>query len=138
VIRALDTWGEKAGYPEYHVGNFYGSLESMLAHQTIQASATPATLNQAPRKIKVHFFMNAADFANRCNRTGLLIARGDEIWPVQYRFNQTADLRFSVGSRHGLLLHRPVPDVDRMGNQVSVPTRPACDSPRATVATPGR
>ena len=107
---ALDAWGEKAGYPkgwgpagalqkwegypEYHVGNFSGGLESMLAHQTIQASATPLNLTQAPRKIKANFFMDAADYANRFNRTGLLIARGDEIWHEQYRFNRTADVRF--------------------------------------------
>ncbi len=107
---ALDAWGEKAGYPkgwgpagalqkwegypEYHVGNFSGGLESMLAHQTIQASATPLNLTQAPRKIKANFFMDAADYANRFNRTGLLIARGDEIWHEQYRFNRTADMRF--------------------------------------------
>jgi len=107
---ALDTLGEKAGYPTgwgpagalqkwegypaYHVGNFSGGLETMFAHQVIQASATPSDLISAPRKIKANFFMDAADYANKFNRTGLLIARGSEIWHEQYRFNRTAEMRF--------------------------------------------
>ena len=107
---AWDTFGEKAGYPtgwgpagvlqkwegypEYHVGNFSGGLETMFAHQVIPASASPSTLTSAPRKIKANFFMDAADYANKYNRTGLLIARGSEIWHEQYRFNRSAEMRF--------------------------------------------
>ena len=107
---ALDTWGEKAGfptgwgppgaqqkwegYPEYHVGNFSGGLESMFAHRVIQASPDPSPLISAPRKIKANFFMDAADYANQFNRSGLLIARGSEIWHEQYRFNRSAEMRF--------------------------------------------
>lgn len=107
---ALDTFGEKAGfptgwgpagslqkwegYPEYHVGNFSGGLETLFAHQVIQASVEPSVLRSAPRKIKANFFMDAADYANKYNRSGLLIARGSEIWHEQYRFNRTAEMRF--------------------------------------------
>jgi CubicO group peptidase (beta-lactamase class C family) len=38
--------------------------------------------------------MNASDYANTYNLTGLLIARGNEIWHEQYRFNRTAEMRF--------------------------------------------
>ena len=95
---ALDIFGEKAGYPtgwgpvgvlqkwegypEYHVGNFSGGLETMFAHQVIPASASPSTLTSAPRKIKANFFMDAADYANKYNRTCLLIARGVGAEPI--------------------------------------------------------
>lgn len=88
---AVQKW---EGYPEFHVGNFSGGLEKMFAHQQIKASPSPSTLIQAPRKIKANFFMDAEDYANKFNRTGLLIARGNQIWHEQYRFNRTADMRF--------------------------------------------
>ena len=107
---AQDTWGEKAGYPtgwgpagslqmwesykEYHVGNFSGGLEKMFAHQVLKASPKPSNLVEAKRKVKASLFMDASDYANTYNLTGLLIARGDEIWHEQYRFNRTAEMRF--------------------------------------------
>jgi hypothetical protein len=63
------------GYPEYHVGNFSGGLEKMLAHQVVKASPQPAHFLEAKRKIKASVFMDAFDYANKYNRTGLLIAR---------------------------------------------------------------
>jgi len=107
---AQDTWGEKAGYPtgwgpagslqmwesykEYHVGNFSGGLEKMFAHQVLKASPKPSNLVEAKRKVKASLLMDASDYANTYNLTGLLIARGDEIWHEQYRFNRTAEMRF--------------------------------------------
>jgi len=107
---AQDSWGEKAGYPtgwgpagslqmwegykEYHVGNFSGGLEKMFAHQVLRASPKPSNLIEAKRKVKTSFFMDASDYANTYNLTGLLIARGNEIWHEQYRFNRTAGMRF--------------------------------------------
>ena len=98
---AQDKFGAKAGYPsgwgpagqiqkwesypEYHVGNFSGGLEKMLAHEVIKASPHPAPLLEAKRKIKASVFMDAFDYANKYNRTGLLIARGNEIWHEDYR-----------------------------------------------------
>ena len=109
-IWAQDIWGEKSGYPtgwgpagsvqkwegypEYHVGNFSGGLEKMFAHQVIKASPSPSGFVEAKRKIKANFFMDAADYADKFNLSGLLIARGNEIWHEQYRFNRTAEMRF--------------------------------------------
>jgi CubicO group peptidase (beta-lactamase class C family) len=107
---AQDPWGETSGYPtgwgpagaqqkwegypQYHVGNFSGGLETMFAHRVIRASQSPLPLTTARRKIKLSMFMDASDYAHKFNRTGLLIARGDEIWHEQYRFKRTADMRF--------------------------------------------
>ena len=88
---ALQKW---EGYPEYHVGNFSGGIETMLAHQTILASTQPFHLRDAKRKVKVNFFMDASDFAARFNRPGLLITRNGEIWHEEYRFKRQADMRF--------------------------------------------
>ena len=109
-IWAQDIWGEKSGYPtgwgpvgslqkwegypEYHVGNFSGGLEKMFAHQVIKASPSPSGFVEAKRKIRASFFMDAADYADKFNLSGLLIARGNEIWHEQYRFNRTAEMRF--------------------------------------------
>lgn len=109
-IWAQDTWGEKSGYPtgwgpagsmqrwegypEYHVGNFSGGLEKMFAHQVIKASPSPSGFVEAKRKIKANFFMDAADYADKFNLSGILIARGNEIWHEQYRFNRTSEMRF--------------------------------------------
>jgi CubicO group peptidase (beta-lactamase class C family) len=109
-VWAQDTWGEKAGYPtgwglagslqkwegytQYHVGNFSGGLEKMFAHQVLKASPKPSNLVEAKRKVKASLFMDASDYANTYNLTGLLIARGNEIWHEQYRFNRTAEMRF--------------------------------------------
>jgi CubicO group peptidase (beta-lactamase class C family) len=109
-IWAQDIWGEKSGYPtgwgpagsvqkwegypEYHVGNFSGGLEKMFAHQVIKASPSPSGFVEAKRKIKANFLMDAADYADKFNLSGLLIARGNEIWHEQYRFNRTAEMRF--------------------------------------------
>ena len=109
-IWAQDIWGEKSGYPtgwgpvgslqkwegypEYHVGNFSGGLEKMFAHQVIKASPSPSGFVEAKRKIKANFFMDAADYADKFNLSGLLIARGNEIWHEQYRFNRTSEMRF--------------------------------------------
>ena len=82
------------GYPEYHVGNFSGGIETMLAHQTIRASSQPFLLREAKRKVKVNLFMDASDFAARYNRPGLLIARNAEIWHEEYHFKRQADMRF--------------------------------------------
>ena len=109
-IWAQDIWGEKSGYPtgwgpvgslqkwegypEYHVGNFSGGLEKMFAHQVIKANPSPSGFVEAKRKIKASFFMYAADYADKFNLSGLLIARGNEIWHEQYRFNRTSEMRF--------------------------------------------
>ena len=109
-IWAQDIWGEKSGYPtgwgpvgslqkwegypEYHVGNFSGGLEKMLVHQVIKANPSPSGFVEAKRKIKASFFMYAADYADKFNLSGLLIARGNEIWHEQYRFNRTSEMRF--------------------------------------------
>ena len=107
---AQDKWGESKGfptgwgpagerqkwegYPEYHVGNFSGGIETMLAHQIIFASTQPLTMFEAKRKVKASAFMDASDFAARYNHTGLLIARNGEIWHEEYRFKRQADMRF--------------------------------------------
>ena len=107
---AQDRWGESRGYPtgwglpgqqqkwegyaEYHVGNFSGGIESMLAHQKIRASSQPLLLKEAKRKVKLNFFMDASDFAAKYNRSGLLIARNGEIWHEEYRFKRSAEMRF--------------------------------------------
>jgi len=66
----------------------------MFAHQVLKASPKPSNLIEAKRKVKASFFMDASDYANTYNLTGLLIARGNEIWHEQYRFNRTVDMRF--------------------------------------------
>jgi CubicO group peptidase (beta-lactamase class C family) len=38
--------------------------------------------------------MDASDYMAKYNRSGLLIARGDEIWHEEYRFDRTAQMRF--------------------------------------------
>lgn len=107
---AQDRWGESRGFPtgwglpgqqqkwegysEYHVGNFSGGIESMLAHQKIRASTQPLALKDAKRKIRINLFMDASDFASKFNRSGLLIARHGEIWHEEYRFKRNADMRF--------------------------------------------
>ena len=69
---AQDRWGESRGFPtgwglpgqqqkwegytEYHVGNFSGGIESMLAHQKIRAS------NQSL------LFKEAKHFSNMCQK----------------------------------------------------------------------
>lgn len=108
--RAQDRWGESRGFPtgwgmpgqqqkwegytEYHVGNFSGGIESMLAHQKIRASSQPLLFKDAKRKIKLNFSMDASDFAAKYNRSGLLIARNGEIWHEEYRFKRNAEMRF--------------------------------------------
>jgi CubicO group peptidase (beta-lactamase class C family) len=82
------------GIKEYHVGNFSGGLEKMFAHQVLKASPKPSNLIEAKRKVKASFFMDASDYANTYSLTGLLIARDNEIWHEQYRFNRTAEMRF--------------------------------------------
>lgn len=107
---AQDRWGQSLGFPtgwgppgqiqkwegysQYHVGNFSGGIETMLAHQTLRASTQPSPWQTALRPIKVHGFMNASDYAARFNRTGLLIARQGEIWHEEYRFQRSAEMRF--------------------------------------------
>ncbi len=107
---AQDRWGASKGYPtgwgpagerqrweghtEYHVGNFSGGVETMLAHQRIQASASPFVLKEAKRSVKFNMFSDASQHAARHNLSGLLIARNDEIWHEEYRFQRTADMRF--------------------------------------------
>lgn len=109
-LRAQDKFGEKAGfptgwgpagqmqkwegYPEFHVGNFSGGLEKMFAHQVVKASPLSSPLIEVPRKIKASVFMNAFDYASKFSRTGLLIARGNEIWHEDYLFQRSADMRF--------------------------------------------
>ena len=107
---ADDPWGASEGYPTgwgpagqrqqwegysaYHVGNFSGGIETMLAHQVIRASTHPWAWHNQPRKLKANLFMDASDYMAKYNRSGLLIARGDEIWHEEYRFNRTAQMRF--------------------------------------------
>lgn len=109
-IWAQDKWGESQnfptgwgpagaqqkweGYPEFHVGNFSGGIESMLPHQIIHAGAKRNSFTQAKRKIKLNFLMDASDYASRYNRSALLIARHHEIWHEEYRFKRTQDMRF--------------------------------------------
>lgn len=105
-----DRWGESEGFPigwgpvgerqkweghtAYHVGNFSGGIETMLAHQTIRAGSQPYPFREAKRKVKVNYFMDAFDFAAKFNRSGLLIARNDEIWHEEYRFKRSSEMRF--------------------------------------------
>ena len=107
---AQDKWGESMGYPtgwgpagsmqkwegypEYHVGNFSGGIESMLPHQKISAGPQSSSFVQAKRRIKINFLADASDFAARYNRPALLIARNNEIWHEEYRYKRTADMRF--------------------------------------------
>jgi len=109
-IWAQDKWGESLGYPtgwgpngiqqkwegysEYHVGNFSGGIESMLPHKKISASTNKSNLVNAKRKIKLNFLMDASDYASRCNRSAILIARNNEIWHEEYRYKRTNDMRF--------------------------------------------
>lgn len=108
--RSQDRWGEMRGFPtgwgqvgeqqkwvgytEYHVGNFSGGIESMLAHQLIHASSKALVLREAMRKVKINFFMDASDFAAQYNRSGLLITRSNEIWHEEYRFKRNPEMRF--------------------------------------------
>ncbi len=107
---AQDKWGEAMGFPtgwgpkgerqkwegysQYHVGNFSGGIESMLAHQVVHAGNQASNLKLAKRTVKANFMMDAFDYAARYNRSGLLIARQQEIWHEEYRFKRTADMRF--------------------------------------------
>jgi CubicO group peptidase (beta-lactamase class C family) len=109
-IWAQDKWGESLGYPtgwgptgvqqkwegypEYHVGNFSGGIESMLPHKKISASENKSNFVNAKRKIKLNFLMDASDYASRYNRSALLIARNNEIWHEEYRYKRTNDMRF--------------------------------------------
>lgn len=107
---AQDKWGESKGFPsgwgpagerqkwegytEYHVGNFSGGIEAMLAHQTIRASSQPYPFKDAHRKVKANLFMDASGYAAKFNRPGLLIARQNEIWHEEYRFKRSPNMRF--------------------------------------------
>ena len=109
-IWAQDKWGESMGYPtgwgpagaqqkwegypEYHVGNFSGGIESMLPHQKISAGTQSSNFVQAKRKIKRNFLMDASDYAARYNRSAILIARNNEIWHEEYRYKRLPDMRF--------------------------------------------
>lgn len=109
-IWAQNKWGESSGYPigwgpdgaqqkwegypEYHVGNFSGGIESMLPHRKISASANKSNFVNAKRKIKLNFLMDASDYASRYNRSAILIARNNEIWHEEYRYKRTNDMRF--------------------------------------------
>ena len=109
-IWAQNKWGESSGYPigwgpdgtqqkwegypEYHVGNFSGGIESMLPHKKISASANKSNFVNAKRKIKLNFLMDASDYASRFNRSAILIARNNEIWHEEYRYKRTNDMRF--------------------------------------------
>lgn len=109
-IWAQNKWGESSGYPigwgpdgaqqkwegypEYHVGNFSGGIESMLPHKKISASAIKSNFVNAKRKIKLNFLMDASDYASRYNRSAILIARNNEIWHEEYRYKRTNDMRF--------------------------------------------
>ena len=109
-IWAQNKWGESSGYPigwgpdgaqqkwegypEYHVGNFSGGIESMLPHKKISASANKSNFVNAKRKIKLNFLMDASDYASRYNRSAILIARNNEIWHEEYRYKRTNDMRF--------------------------------------------
>ena len=109
-IWAQNKWGEALGYPtgwgptgvqqkwegysQYHVGNFSGGIESMLPHKKISASANKSILVNAKRKIKLNFLMDASDYASRYNRSAILIARNNEIWHEEYRYQRTNDMRF--------------------------------------------
>ena len=109
-IWAQDKWGESMGYPtgwgpagaqqkwegypEYHVGNFSGGIESMLPHRKISANANKSNFVNAKRKIKLNFLMDASDYASRYNRSAILIARNNEIWHEEYRYKRTNDMRF--------------------------------------------
>ena len=88
---ALQKW---EGYPEYHVGNFSGGIETMLPHQKINASEQSSKFVQAKRRIKLNFLADASDYAVRYNRSALLIARNNEIWHEEYRYKRTPDMRF--------------------------------------------
>lgn len=105
-----DIWGESQGYPtgwgppgqrqkwegytQYHVGNFSGGIESMLPCQFIEPAVVPFQLVSKPRKITYSIFATPTDYTSRYNRSALLIARGDEIWFEQYRFNRHSSMRF--------------------------------------------
>lgn len=109
-IWAQDKWGESMGYPtgwgpagaqqkwegypEYHVGNFSGGIESMLPHQKISAGTQSSNFVQAKRKIKLNFLMDASDYAARYNQSAILIARNNEIWHEEYRYKRLPDMRF--------------------------------------------
>ena len=109
-IWAQNKWGESSGYPigwgpdgaqqkwegypEYHVGNFSGGIESMLPHRKISANANKSNFVNAKRKIKLNFLMDASDYASRYNRSAILIARNNEIWHEEYRYKRTNDMRF--------------------------------------------
>jgi CubicO group peptidase (beta-lactamase class C family) len=109
-IWAQDKWGESLGYPtgwgphgmhqkwegypEYHVGNFSGGIESMLPHRTVRASGKKSNFIHAKRKIKLNFLMDASDYASRYNRSAILVARNNEIWHEEYRFKRTNEMRF--------------------------------------------
>ena len=109
-IWAQNKWGESSGYPigwgpdgaqqkwegypEYHVGNFSGGIESMLPHKKISASANKSNFVNAKRKIKLNFLMDASDYASRYNRSAILIARNNEIWHEEYRYKRTNHMRF--------------------------------------------
>lgn len=82
------------GYTQYHVGNFSGGIEQMLAHQIIHASEQPTPWKSAKRKIKASFSIDASQYAAKYNRPGLLIARHDNVWFEEYRFERSADMRF--------------------------------------------
>ena len=108
TLWAQDKWGESKGFPigwgpegsrqmwegytEYHVGNFSGGVEKMLAHQFIRGSSQPFQLNQAKRSSKL--FTEMSDYAAKFNRTGLLIARNNEVWHEEYRFSRRPEMRF--------------------------------------------
>lgn len=82
------------GYPDYHVGNFSGGIETMLAHQWVRAGASPYVLKPAPRRIRFNLLADASDHASRHHLSGMLIARNDEIWHEEYRFARTPEMRF--------------------------------------------
>ena len=121
---AQDKWGQSKGfptgwgpagsqqkwqgYPEYHVGNFSGGIETMLAHQTIRASSEPFLLREAKRKVKVNFLMDASEFAGRFNRTGFLIVRDGEIWHEEYRFRRSREMRLDRKSTRLNSSHIPL------------------------------
>ena len=85
-------------HKNFRVGNFSGGFETMLPSRTIQAGAGVPLISRPRNDIQestVFSHRDTDDYLNRWPVTGLLIARGGEVWVEKYRFDRTAEMRMT-------------------------------------------
>jgi CubicO group peptidase (beta-lactamase class C family) len=111
AVADSDMWGASAGFPtgwgsppgmsrnkETRVGNYSGGFESMLPFRTVQCGAESALRERPRADIRYRWGLGSRtvdDYLSKWPVTGLLIARGGEVWSESYRFARNADMRMT-------------------------------------------